>query len=260
LLADPSSSKLNNTSAETQHNLRTAASQKILDSFYDPVSWQGPLPVRRVVDGQSALALAREDNSMKHTLKTLGLFALAMALLTGPALAADAADGKDVARHLEEMNKLLKEIKNKLDTLDSLNTSGKLTLAEKDIMELKQRLEGLEKQVKSNEEATRTAFEKVATSLDRLNNNLTTVMKSTNPPGPNPNTTTIRLQNNSSVFATVIVNGTAYSLQSGEIRDLPNQSVGDITYSVLAEGFGQIQPPVVRTLVAGKRFNIFINP
>jgi len=70
----------------------------------------------------------------------------------------------------------------------------------------------------------------------------------------------IRLQNRSGAGATVFVNGQANYLAPFETRTLAGQPAGSFTYEVLADGFGTIQPRVVRDLRAGEVFTIHVNP
>ena len=70
----------------------------------------------------------------------------------------------------------------------------------------------------------------------------------------------IHLENRSAVPATVLLGGKSYRLSPLQTMVLASQPAGNFTYSVLAEGYGEIRPALTRVLASGETFTITINP
>lgn len=101
-------------------------------------------------------------------------------------------------------------------------------------------------------------LEKLEKSLESLK--ATRRIASSFTPGTPAPTGAIRLENRSAVAATVLLAGKAYRLAPLEAIVLSSQPAGSFTYSVLAEGFGEIRTALTRVLGSGETFTITINP
>jgi hypothetical protein len=97
-------------------------------------------------------------------------------------------------------------------------------------------------------------------SFERLAAAKTRIASSFTPGEPAGGTATIRLQNRYSIPATVHINGQTYVVPAFETRQVVGVPAGTFTYDVAAEGFGVIQPTVIRTINPNETFSIFINP
>jgi hypothetical protein len=190
---------------------------------------------------------------MSRSWKRFALSALLLALwvaTTGPARE-DSDKAADPVKDLEAIKKQLNEIRNTLETLKPLQgMSLRMT-------DLEGKTSDLDMRIGNIEASLRTLVNQVA-ELDKQARSTQRRMAYLDP-ATRLTTGTIKLQNQSTVRASVYLGGTAYDLQPGETREIKNRPAGNFDYYVSAEGFGQISSQVTRTLVAGETYTIFIN-
>jgi len=161
---------------------------------------------------------------------------LALALAAVPARAFPDPE-MEVARHLEQINKQLQDLRRDFDDLrrDLRDTSVSAGRSAGDLKSLEERVRHLEQTLQTQER--RFSF---------------------SPEGPR--TGIIRLHNRSPIGATILVDGTPYYVGAFETRTILERPVGAFNYEVLADGFGIIQPRVVRELRNREVFTINVTP
>jgi hypothetical protein len=106
------------------------------------------------------------------------------------------------------------------------------------------------------------------TSQEQMKNEiLAAIQKQQSPPrvamevfGQAPPTGTIRLVNNTQWNASIILDRVSYTLAPGAAQTLPRRPAGPFGYEVLVDGWGTIQPFVMRTLRTDETRIITINP
>jgi hypothetical protein len=181
---------------------------------------------------------------MKPTGTMLGLAALLAFVLTTTTVrgegTSDIEKTKDVKQQLDDIAK-------KLDLLINHNQA--------DIGELRESLRKLDERVRALENLR----DQLSTSARRNTRFSPSTSTSAYPP-TSGGLGTIRLRNDTLVFAQVYLNGRYYNVPPLETVQLPNQPVGEFTYRVLADGFGEITPTLTRNLGANETYTITIYP
>jgi hypothetical protein len=170
----------------------------------------------------------------------LGLLPLLGLAADAPPRAKDAPPKTDAeSGRWDALHKQLAEIRDGVAELrHRRDTDDKARAIEMDV--LKDRLDKIEKALEGLKGSTR--------------------ISSSFTPGTAPATGTVRIENRSGVGATVVLNGRTYSLAPLQTITLAPQPAGNFTYSVGADGFGEIRAPTTRVLGAGETFSIAINP
>ncbi len=178
---------------------------------------------------------------MIRTFLMLGLFALLTATVCAdepPSSDAKVDPKKVEAARWELLQNQLKEIRQEIVAVKTIQETQIKDFG-MELNLLRERLNALEKSVKD------ISSTRIAAAFT---------------PPPAPPMGIIRLQNRSSVPTTIILAGRSYRLPPLETVMLQSQPAGNFTYEVFAEGYGVIQPPLARTLLAGETFSIFVNP
>ena len=142
-------------------------------------------------------------------------------------------DLKDLRRRVEALEMRLRARD------DAVARSYSPPVLEADLKELRRRLEDYERRLREDAERARIARAFAPSDLS----------------GP------ITLRNRTGLVATIFVDGRRYVLAPFEVVELPVRPAGAITYEVHASGgWGMIQPPTTRLLLAERPFTIFVNP
>jgi outer membrane murein-binding lipoprotein Lpp len=177
---------------------------------------------------------------MRRKAATLVLAVLGLCLLAGPALALAPPPEGDKKTDSEKLDEISRQLKTLADNVNDIkNQLGDMSLStNRTIADLKSRIDALEQR------------------LGRIESQAGGVRRAMAPPVVG----TIRLMNRSAFPATINVNGQPYTVAPGQTRDLAGVAAGAFTYSVEANGFGMIQPPVSRILGADRTFTIYVNP
>jgi hypothetical protein len=181
------------------------------------------------------------DSIMIRNWKLLGwpgLLAAALAAAPAPAVAQAEPDKitAPILKKLDEVQKSLEAEIKKVNAL-ALNTDLKVSQANQDIVQLKEQVAQLRKDL----DALKAASTRVSLSPSAT---------------PTPNTGKIRLVNLYPEQMAVIVNQTAYRLAPGETRLIDAQPAGAFSYQVL----GAQSSVQGRTLAANETFTITVYP
>jgi hypothetical protein len=187
---------------------------------------------------------------MRWNWRLIGLSAVVAAALTAsPAVAVEDSDTPK-ASDIAAINSRLDRVLDAIQKLDGLK---------RDIKEVREDL-NYEKMVKipSLEQDIRDLQQQVVRLNDELARSRTAASARTSfyaGPGPGAPTGIIRVRNTYVEPITISVNNRAYDVPPGAEMSLPNQPAGEFVYEVVG-----IQPPVRRTLVANKTFDINVFP
>ncbi len=166
---------------------------------------------------------------MLRSLICFGLTTLFLA--TAPAGAAEPITEK------EKIDWIYNELRTNLPLRDA-----KLTLVEADLKDLRRRVEEMERRLRARESSD--APRDIAGAI--------------NPPPVLSGD--ITLHNRATVAATVFLDGTPYRLLPGQAAKISGRPVGPVTYEVVADVWGLIQPATTRALLADRPFTVTINP
>jgi prefoldin subunit 5 len=281
LLADVSSPKLKDTSAEAPSAPLLEPELLLLDTISPPV----------LALGNGYRNPHRGDSPMMSTWKLLGLKALlAGALTAAPALAQN-SDGTGKAPDLASLATQLEAIKKKVDSIDAqvkplgtLPTSvttlkdtlnklkdshdvlkkgfdGAVTRIDDALRALQNRATDIElKNSKTQEDLTNLAaqVEKLRKDVDSLSTRIGSTQISAYPPreGALAGTGRVRLVNTYFQPMSIAVNRTLYMVAPGETRFSEPVPAGTFTYEVLG-----VQPaPQTRQLAANETFTVTVHP
>jgi hypothetical protein len=277
LRADGSSSKLDNTSAETAAPSVAPPSQTSLDrqdsaAKEDALPARGspptplpsipppPIPAVAVTEPTVAppvgnldivLDLQLGDTPMISRWKQYGLQALlAAALSAAPAVAGPDTDKPPVtdSQKLEAIQAQLGDLKDTLKSLDMLRVEmAKLRADTTILLGLQDRISGLSERIGRLEHD----MEAVKAQLSPIP---PTEAKKT-PIPPAPNNSAIRLRNTYPIPVSIVVNGLSYQLAPGETYVLNQQTPGNFTYEVLG-----IQQPKTVVLAPNETLTISVFP
>lgn len=180
---------------------------------------------------------------MKHSGKVFCLAPVLALVLTAPATRADGPEKtKDVKEQLEEISR-------KLDRMIGQNES--------DAREMRDALRRLDERVRALEN-----LRDEITASARRNTRFSPSLSTSAYPPATGGFGTIRLRNTSLVGATVILNNrTSYEVPALGSATVSMVPAGEITYRVIANGFGEIQPtPFTSTLKPNETLTIEIYP
>jgi hypothetical protein len=174
----------------------------------------------------------------------LGLAALLAAALGAPAFAGSAETNAD---KIAQIQKELREIRRDLGDLRRRLTDAEVRAgtATTDLGELRERLAVLERMVVKHDDLLKESGSRPSYSFT---------------PAPAGRLGTIRLQNRTGIGATVLIDGTRYTLAPYETRLIRNRPEGLFTYEVETAEHGVIRPAVARALRANEMFSIYVNP
>ncbi len=144
---------------------------------------------------------------------------------------------KEISTQLKQINERLKDVEGKkVDVLDFKKLVS-------DFQMLADEVKALRGQVENLQTSYRDLADKVKAQDERLR-----IARSPSEPRPGgPAGGTVWLQNRSGLPATVTIDGTAYSLDPYETRQI-DRPFGTVTYSVDVGNFGRLRTGVTRVL------------
>jgi hypothetical protein len=156
------------------------------------------------------------------------------------------------------------------DKDEKINTDKPSSPGERLIL---QRLSELKADIKANSDKSDAKIQEMELRLQIMADRVDRLEKSVNKMATTPRTSyfqptpevaraprgsgTIVLQNTYTSEATILLNGTAHTLQPNQSVVLRNQPVGDYTYEVLVSGYGALGP-VTRYLDDNRRLLIYV--
>jgi hypothetical protein len=183
---------------------------------------------------------------MTRTLRFLGTIALLTALAAAPVLRASDPEKKDKPLTDSESREII------LREIREMRT------------DLKAEIKDARIQADLRSDALEARLRSLTERVERMEKTAVTTRSSFFQPTPVPlvngiGAGTIVLQNSFTDFATVNLNGMAYTLFPNQRMTLPNQPTGAYTYEVSVNGFGTIRGPITRILDDNRTLLIYVN-
>jgi len=179
---------------------------------------------------------------MRNWKNVIGIEALLAAVLaTAPALAAAPEDPPKP----DKVDKVLEKLKD-LDT-----KLGALETIKRDIASLQAELKLLQQNTTGEIKDLKDRNDKLEARLKELEGQLNQIAKTriANFP-PAGATGRVRLRNSFTRPARVIINERSYPLEPGQSADISNLPVGALSYEVIVDGWGIVQPRTTVMLLA----------